>query len=59
MLEDNRYWLCWILDLINKGADMGASTLEALKHVPFVLDAGMAADALDNHKLITLVPGYR
>lgn len=59
MTEDNRYWPCRILDLVNKRADIGTSTLEALKNIPLVLDAGIAANAFDNHKLITLIPDYR
>lgn len=46
--KDDR-WLCWILDLVYKRADVSAATLEALQDVPFVLDTGMATDALCNH----------
>lgn len=57
MSDDYYCWLAWILKLINKRANVGTSTLEALKDVPFLLDAVMAADALHNHRLIALISG--
>lgn len=34
---------------------MGTLTLEALKDVSFVLDAGITADALHNHEIVALI----
>lgn len=55
MSEDDRCWPGWVLNLINEMANVDTATLEALKDVPLVLDAGMAADALHNHELIALI----